>query len=141
MRKPRKKGEGHPENQSGGLIPAVLLGVGVALALFFLLALAVAGVVWSGALAQEKAGLALGICAGLAALFGGRAAIGKGSGSPLAAGVAVGGGLCLVLLLLCLLGGGSLVFTGHLLGALLLSLAGGGLAGLMGKSKKKKKRR
>ena len=61
------------------------------------------------------------------------------------AGAAVGGALCVILVLVCLGTTGTAGFQGQFLGILLMLLAGGCLAGLMGKKKgnrktKKKKR-
>lgn len=131
-----------PEH-AGASVVAILLGTGVGLVSLLLLALLSAGLIWGGVLSASMAGVLLTVSAGLCALLGGRVAVGKGS-APMPTGAAVGGGLCLVLALVCLGTTGTAGFQGQFLGILLMLLAGGCLAGLMGKktrkSKNKKKR-
>ena len=75
------------------------------------------------------------------ALVGGRVAVNRGSGGSLPMGSAAGGLLCLILGLVCLGTTGTEGFHGQFVGILLMTLAGGWLAGLMGKKKRKKKKR
>ena len=100
-----------------------------------------AGLIWSGVLPVSIAGMSLTIAAGLCALVGGRVAVNRGSGGSLPMGSAAGGLLCLILGLVCLGTTGTEGFHGQFVGILLMTLAGGCLAGLMGKKKRKKKKR
>lgn len=124
--------------RAGGTGIGILLGTGIGLVLLLLLALLAAGLIWSGVLSTSVAGMLLTISAGLSALVGGRVAVGKGS-APMPAGAAVGGALCVLLVLVCLGTTGTEGFQGQFLGILLMLLAGGCLAGLMGKKTKKGK--
>ena len=130
--------------KTAGMALAILWGTGVGFLLLLLLALLSAGLIWGGILPTTMAGILLTISAGLCALIGGRVAVRKGS-APMPAGAAVGGALCVILVLVCLGTTGTAGFQGQFLGILLMLLAGGCLAGLMGKKKgnrktKKKKR-
>lgn len=119
----------------------VLLGVGLSMGLLFLLVLLTAVLVLGGILPAASSGLALSLAAGLSAFGGSRFAIGKGSGIPILTGGVIGAVLCLLLLLVCLCGRGELAFHGQFIGTLLMALAGGGFAGLLGKGKKKPKKK
>ena len=143
-KKAEKKREGtsrRPERAAGSAL-AILLGTGVGLLLLLLLALLSAALIWGGVLSASVGGILLTVSAGICALVGGRVAVRKGS-APMPAGAAVGGGLCLVLALVCLGTTGTAGFQGQFLGILLMLLAGGCLAGLLGKRthKSKKKKR
>ena len=118
------------------VLPA-LLGAGLAFGMVFVLLLAVASLVWSGTL--TSANLPAALCAGVAALVGGRFAIGTGEGEPLPTGLLTAVFLCAGLLGLCLLYGGTVTLSRPLLSALLLSLAGGSFAGLLGRRKGRKR--
>lgn len=120
---------------------SVLLGIGLALVALLLLLLALAGLITAEVLPADHPSLLLSAGAGICALFGGRWAVKKGSLPPMVSGGAVGLTLCLVLLLLRVAGGGAAAFPGPFGGTLLLLLAGGCLAGLLGKGKPRKKRR
>ena len=134
----RKTGQGM------AILVAVLLGSTVGLAGLLLLTLLVAALLWSGMVTASAAGALLTACAGVCAFAGGRVAVGKGSAPTMPAGGGVGGLLCLLLLAICWGTTGSAGFQGPFLGVLLALLAGGCLAGLLGrgtrKPKKKKKR-
>ena len=129
------------EGKTTGNVLPVLLGPGTGLVLLLLLTLLAAGLIWSGVLPVSIAGMSLTIAAGLCALVGGRVAVNRGSGGSLPMGSAAGGLLCLILGLVCLGTTGTEVFHGQFVGILLMTLAGGCLAGLMGKKKRKKKKR
>ena len=106
------------EGKTTGNVLPVLLGTGTGLVLLLLLTLLAAGLIWSG-----------------------RVAVNRGSGGSLPMGSAAGGLLCLILGLVCLGTTGTEGFHGQFVGILLMTLAGGCLAGLMGKKKRKKKKR
>ena len=125
------------EGKTTGNVLPVLLGTGTGLVLLLLLTLLAAGLIWSGVLPVSIAGMSLTIAAGLCALVGGRVAVNRGSGGSLPMGSAAGGLLCLILGLVCL----GTTGTEGFVGILLMTLAGGCLAGLMGKKKRKKKKR
>ena len=127
------------EGKTTGNVLPVLLGTGTGLVLLLLLTLLAAGLIWSGVLPVSIAGMSLTIAAGLCALVGGRVAVNRGSGGSLPMGSAAGGLLCLILGLVCLGTTGTEGFHGQFVGILLMTLAGGCLAGLMGKKKRKKK--
>lgn len=122
---------------AGVSVVAILLGTGVGLVSLLLLALLSAGLIWGGVLSASMAGVLLTVSAGLCALLGGRVAVGKGS-APMPAGAAVGGGLCLILALVCLGTTGTAGFQGQFLGILLMLLAGGCLAWPHGKENAEK---
>ena len=137
MRKTKPK-EG--ERRSGRGVPSVLpslFGAGLAFGLVFVLLLAVAALSWSGTLTSTDLPAAL--CAGIAALVGGRFAIRTGEGGPLPTGILTAAFLCVGLLALCLLYGGTVTVSRPLLSTLLLALAGGSLAGLFGRRKGRKR--
>ena len=129
------------EGKTTGNVLPVLLGTGTGLVLLLLLTLLAAGLIWSGVLPVSIAGMSLTIAAGLCGLVGGRVAVNRGSGGSLPMGSAAGGLLCLILGLVCLGTTGTEGFHGQFVGILLMTLAGGCLAGLMGKKKRKKKKR
>ena len=136
MRKTKPK-EG--ERTAGRGFPSVLpslFGAGLAFGLFFVLLLAVAALAWSGTLSSTDLPAAL--CGGLAAAVGGRFAVGTGTGGPLPGALLAAGVFCAGLLALCFLYGGTVTFSRPLLSALLLALAGGTLAGLMGRRGRKR---
>lgn len=137
-----KKGEeiSRKTSDPGGALLGILLGTGVGLALLLVLAFGVAALIWSGVLPAEKTGLILSGLAGLCAFIGGRVAVGKGSGGPMPLGAAAGACLCVLMGAICLGTTGSEGLHGRFLGVLLMLLAGGCLAGLLGRKKKKKKR-
>ena len=138
MRKTKpKEGEKRAGRGFPSLIPA-LLGAGLSFGLVFLLLAGAAALVWSGVLSSGT-GLPLALCAGLSALAGGRFAVRTGEGGPLPVGLLTAGFLCMGLLALCFLYGGKVTFSRQLLSVLLLALAGGGLAGLMGRRKNRKR--
>lgn len=119
----------------------ILLGLVCSLALLALVVLLVAGLILGGVLPAASPGLALSVGAGLCALMGSRLAVGKGSGGPILTGSLTAGSLCLVMLLVCVLLRGALAVHGQFIGTLLMVLAGGWLAGLLGKKRAKKKPR
>lgn len=128
------------EGKTTGNVLPVLLGTGTGLVCFLLLTLLAAGLIWSGVLPVSIAGMSLTIARGFR--LGGRPSCGEqGSGGSLPMGSAAGGLLCLILGLVCLGTTGTEGFHGQFVGILLMTLAGGCLAGLMGKKKRKKKKR
>ena len=137
-----KKGEetARKTGSVAGSALAILLGTGIGLLLLLLLVLLSAGLIWSGSLPVSTASILLSVSCGLCALVGGRVAVRQGS-APMPAGAAVGGGLCLIFVLICLGTTGPEGFHGQFLGSLLLLLAGGCLAGLMGKRQPKRKKK
>ena len=127
--------------QGAGLALAILLGGGLGVLLLLLLTLLISVLVWSGSVPVVTAGILLTIAAGLCALVGGRVAVKKGSGGSFLLGCGAGALICLVLLLVCLATSGMDGFHEQFIGILLITLAGGCLAGLLGKPKKRKKKK
>ena len=121
--------------QGMALVVAILLGSTVGLAGLLLLTLLTAALLWSGVVATPAAGVLL------TAFAGGRVAVGKGSAPAMPAGGGVGGLLCLLLLAICWGTAGTDGLQGPFLGVLLALLAGGCLAGLLGKGKRKPKKK
>lgn len=119
------------------LLPAVLLGAGVGLALLLLLVLATTILIWCGAVPAKTPSLLLSVLAFLCAWIGGRVAVGKAAGGTLIAGGLTGAALCGILLILCLGIAGEPAFPKPWLATLVLVLAGGCLSGLMGRKKKR----
>lgn len=132
--KEREKGMG------GGLssVVPVLLGAGLAFGLVFLLLLAVAALIWAGKLPTEG-WLPAALCVGVSALVGGRFAVLSVAGRPLPVSVLTAGVLCIGLMALCILYGGTVAPSRGLFAMALLALAGGSLAGLMGRRKRRKR--
>lgn len=120
------------------LLPAVLLGAGVSLALLFLLVLVTAALIWCGVVPAKTPSLLLSVLAFLCAWVGGRVAIGKSAGGTLIAGGLTGAVLCGVLIILCMGIAGEAAFPGPWFATLALVLTGGCLSGLMGRKKKRK---
>lgn len=118
-----------------GILPAVLLGAGVGLALLMLLVLAASGLVWCGAVPARTPSLLLSLLAFLCAWIGGRIAVKNSSGGTLVAGGLTGAVLCGVLVILCLGIANDIAFPGPWFTTLVLVLAGGCLSGLMGRKK------
>lgn len=139
-----KKGEAAAKTAAApgtGLVLALLFGGGFGALLLLLLTLLISALVWSGSVPLVTAGLLLTVASGLCALIGGRIAVKKGSGPSLPLGCGVGGLLCLALVLVCLGTSGTEGFHDQFIGILLMTLAGGCLAGLLGKPKKRKKKK
>ena len=120
-----------------GILPAALFGAGIGLVLLLLLVLVTAGMIWCGAVPAKTPSLFLSGLAFLCAWIGGRFAVRKSSGGTLVAGGPTGAVLCGVLLILCLGIAGKTAFPGPWFATLALVLAGGCLAGLMGRKKKR----
>lgn len=138
----RKKGEEtikKPETMTAFVFP-VLLGTGIAMLLLLLAALIMAGMIWGGALPASNPGMFLTVCAGICALIGSRIAIQKGSGQPIVMGAVTAAVLCIVMGGICLGSTGEMAFHAQFVGTLLMIMAGGTLAGLFGKTKRKRKR-
>ncbi len=121
----------------GPLLPAVLLGAGVSLGLLMVLTLGTAGLIRGGVLPPKTPVLALSLLAGLCALIGGRIAVVRSGGGTLIAGGLTGGILCGILAAVCLGTGGAPAFPGPWFATPGAMLAGGCLAGLMGRGKKR----
>ena len=121
----------------GPLLPAVLLGAGVSLGLLLVLTLGTAGLIRGGVLPPKTPVLALSLLAGLCALIGGRIAVVRSGGGTLIAGGLTGGILCGILAAVCLGTGGAPAFPGPWFATPGAMLAGGCLAGLMGRGKKR----
>ena len=139
-----KNGEAAAKSAAGqgtGLVLALLLGGGIGGLLLLLLTLVISALVWSGSVPLATAGLLLTVASGLCALAGGRIAVKKGSGGSFPLGCGAGGLICLVLVLVCLATSGTDGFHEQFIGILLMTLAGGCLAGLLGKPKKRKKKK
>lgn len=119
----------------------IFLGGGIALILLVLSVFGLAAFTWSGALAPDNAGILLSICGGISALIGGRIAIQKGSGSVFLTGVLNALLLCVIMLIICFGSRGAFVCNTQFLSTLLMMVAGGSFAGLMGRKKPKKKKR
>lgn len=120
---------------------AVLLGSALALVGLLALLLVVAALLAAEVLPADSPSVLLSACAGLCALLGGRVAVQQGSLPPMVSGGITGLILCLVLLLLRTGVGGAVAFPGPFGGTLLMLLAGGCLAGLLGKRKPRKRKR
>ena len=121
----------------GPLPPAVLLGAGVGLVLLFALTLGAAGLILGGVLPPKTPVLALSLLAGLCALTGGRIAVVRSGGGTLIAGGLTGAILCGILAAVCLGTAGAPAFPGPWFATPGAMLAGGCLAGLMGRRKKR----
>ena len=114
------------EGKTTGNVLPVLLGTGTGLVLLLLLTLLAAGLIWSGVLPVSIAGMSLTIAAACAWW---RPSCGEqGSGVP-AHGKRSRRLLCLILGLVCLGTTGTEGFHGQFVGILLMTLAGGCLAG------------
>ena len=126
----------------GSTIVAILLGGTIGLVALLLLTLLTAALVWSGALPPSMAGILLTGFAGVCCLWGTYRSTGRGGQRPCPGG-GVGSLLCAVLLVICFSTTGVDGLHGQFLGILLMLLAGGCLAGLLGKHahKSKKKKR
>lgn len=124
-----------------GAVLSVLFGSGVALALILLFLLLFAGLISGGILPDGSPSFLLSACAGLAAFAGARCSIQKGSLPPMVSGAVTGGVLCLVILIVCCGYREEIAFHGQFAGTLLMLLAGGCLAGLFGKKKRRNKRK
>lgn len=141
MNKIEKEAKASPEILRGAVLPACL-GAGIALLLLLLLLLLMAALILGGAIPETAAGLGMNLCTGCCAWLGGRFAVQAGKGQPMIPAVISAGILSLSLVV-------SVAMTGQaglhhpFAGNLLMILAGGGLAGLMGRKKKtgQKKRR
>ena len=121
----------------GSLPTAVLLGAGISLILVLALTLAAAGLILGGVLPAKAPALVLSLLAGLCALMGGRTAVRRSGGGTLIAGGLTGAALCGLLTAVCLGTGGAPAFPGPWFNTLGAVLAGGCLAGLMGRRKKR----
>ena len=142
MSKKEKEPTTRPDILRGIALPACL-GAGVALLLLLLLLLPMAALILGGALPEPAAGLGLNLCAGACALAGGRVAAQTGKGQPMVPAALSAGLLCLCLVAVSAGVTGQAALHPPFAGNLLMILAGGGVAGLMGRKKKtgKKKRR
>ena len=121
----------------GSLPPAVLLGAGVSLGLLFVLTLGAAGLILGGVLSPKTPALTLSLLAGLCALIGGRIAVVRSGGGTLIAGGLTGVILCGIPAAVCLGTGATPAFPGPWFATPGAMLAGGCLAGLMGRRKKR----
>lgn len=135
--------EEQKKTSSTAVLLSVLFGTALGLVLLLLLALVAAALVWGGLVPETVTNLMLTAAAFLCPFAAGRVAIQKGSGGlPMLVGGGTGGLLCLVLLSVCWGTAGTGGFHGPFVSLLLMTLAGGCLAGLLGrKSKRKKKKR
>lgn len=129
-------------SSTGGLL-SILFGTALGLVLLLLLALLAAALVWGGLVSETVTNLLLTVAAFLCPFVAGRVAIQKGSGGPpMLVGAGTGGLLCLILVSICWGTRGTDGFQGLFVSILLMTMAGGCLAGLLGrKSKRKKKKR
>lgn len=138
----RKKAEFPKPSSISAMILPVLLGTGVALALFFVLALLVAALIWGGILSAAAPGAFLGVCAAICGFVGGRVAIRQGSGEQaMLLGAVTAAVLCIVLLLICFAVSGAPAFPVQLRAVLLSILAGGCFAGMLGGKKRRSKKK
>lgn len=142
MRKKREETTKKTGNTTGELL-SVLFGSGVALILILLVLLLFAGLISGGILPPTSPSFLLSACAGLCAFVGARLSIQKGRGafSPAVSGAVTGAVLCLVVMLICFGSRQEIAFHGQFAATLLMILAGGCLAGLFGKKKRRKKRK
>lgn len=129
--------EAKKKPRAGSLPPAVLLGSVVGLALLLVLTLGAAGLILGGVLPPKTPVLALSLLAGLCALIGGRVAVVRSGGGTLIAGGLTGIVLCGILTAVCLGTRGAPAFPGPWFATLGAMLAGGCLAGLTGRGKKR----
>lgn len=118
----------------------VLLGAGFALALVLMMVLGVAALILSGTLPPATPSIALSFGMGLCAFAGGRFAISRGR-DPIITGIATGGVLACLMVMICLGISGTIPLHGGFLATILLTLAGGGLSGLFGGKKVRKKKK
>lgn len=128
-------------SSTAGLL-SVLFGTALGLVLLLLLALLAAALIWGGLVSQNVSNLLLTAAAFLCPFAAGRVAIQKGSGGPpMLVGAGTGGLLCLILVAVCWGTTGASGFQGPFVSILLMSLAGGCLAGLLGRKNKRKKKK
>ena len=134
-----KKGDTAKKVESSTVfLPSALFGVGMAIFLFFLLVFLLAAGIWGGIL-QKPPGLLLPALAGVCAFSGGRFAIKQGKGNTMLVGTAVAILLILTFAAVFLLRSDKPLFYPPFLSILLMILAGGCLAGVMGRKKKTKR--
>ena len=125
----------------GGLL-SILFGTACGLVLLLLLALLAAALIWGGLVSETVTNLLLTAAAFLCPFVAGRIAIQKGSGGPpMLVGAGTGGLLCLILVSVCWGTAGTDGFQGLFVSILLMTLAGGCLAGLLGRKRKSKKKK
>lgn len=137
-----KKGEEETKKKEPTVsVVPIFLGGGIALILLVLSAFVLAALIWGCALSPSNSGILLSICGGVSALIGGRIAIQKGSGSVFLTGVLSALFICVIMLIVCVGTRGAFEFNTQFLSTLLMILAGGALAGLLGRKKPKKKKR
>lgn len=122
---------------------SILLGTAVSLVFLLLLVLLAAALVWGGVVSETMTGPLLTAAAGLSSFAAGRLAIQKGSGGPpMAVGAGTGLLLCIIFLSICWGNTGAAGFHSLFVSTLLITMAGGCLAGFLGrKGKRKKKKR
>lgn len=140
MRKKREETTKKTGNSTNAVLP-VLFGSGVALVLILLILLLFAGLISGGILPASSPSFLLSACAGLCAFVGARFSIQKGSLSPIIAGAVTGAVLCLVVVIISLGCREEIAFHGQFASTLLMLLAGGCFAGLLGKKKRKNKKK
>lgn len=125
---------------AAGTLLSILLGGTIGVVLLLLLGFLAAVLLWSALVPEDTVPLLLTAAAGLSPFVAGWVAVQKGrGGSPMAIGAGVGGLLCAVLALVCW--GLSRLFSPSFLTTLLVTLAGGCLAGLFGRKPKRKKKK
>ena len=129
----------HPQTMMNFLGP-ILFGGGISLLILMLAALVLAALIWGGVLPEQNTSMILMICAGVCALIGGRFAVQKGRGQSIILGGFTAVFLCLIVLLIGGGMGGNTGMSGKLAGTFLMILAGGGLAGLMGRTRTQAKK-
>lgn len=142
MNKKENESKASPDILRGMALPACL-GAGAALLLLLLLMLLMATLILGGVIPETTAGLGMNLCAGVCALVGGRVAVQAGKGQPMVPAAISAGILSLSLVVVSVAMTGQAALHHPFAGNLLMILAGGGIAGLMGRKKKtgKKKRR
>lgn len=127
---------------TGGWL-SILLGTAAGLVFLLLLVLLAAALVWGGLVSETITGPLLTAAAGLSSFVAGRLAIQKGSGGPpMVVGAGTGGLLCVIFVSVCWGSTGVAGFHSLFVSTLLMTMAGGCLAGFLGrKGKRKKKKR
>lgn len=140
MRKKREETTKKTGNTAATIFP-ILLGSGVALVLILFIFLLIAGFISGGVLPASSPSFLLSVCAGLCAFVGARFSIQRGSLSPMVSGSVTGAVLCLTVMLISFGGREEVAFHGQFASTLLMLLAGGCFAGLLGKKKRKNKKK
>lgn len=138
-----KKGKRQGRETEGWkqLLLAVGEGIGTALGLTMVLLLGCAAAVWMGWISQRIGERCCVLSCVLGTLVGGTVSVKGGRSWALPVGLATGLGQCFVLVLLGMLAYQNPPVSGEVPEILLSCLCGGGMAGILGRGRKGKRRR